>query len=157
MISLWFLCNWCWCRCWSCFGLGCPPLTSSFSFFSLALPVSLVSLNLCLDALLGFQIGELLLALPGSFFDLLFALQFLLDILSLTSSLLPDFLSMSVSDLSESEALQQLTSFLFCSSLSLIEPAAFFALRRSRSSSSLAFFSSSVRGAISSVDSEKSV
>lgn len=49
------------------------------------------------------------------------------------------------------------TSFRFCSSLSVTDWAARFALSRSRSSSSLAVFSSWVRGAISSVDSEKSV
>ncbi len=49
------------------------------------------------------------------------------------------------------------TSFRFASSLSADDWPALLALSFSRSSSSLAFFCSSVSGAISSVDSEKSV
>lgn len=49
------------------------------------------------------------------------------------------------------------TSFRFASSLSATDWVAFFSLSFWRSSSSLAFFSSSVNGAIASVDSEKSV
>ena len=50
-----------------------------------------------------------------------------------------------------------LTSFRFASSLSAMAWLAFFSLSFWRSSSSLAFFSSSVNGAMASVDSEKSV
>ncbi len=49
------------------------------------------------------------------------------------------------------------TSFRLASSLSVFDWLAFFSFSLWRSSSSLAFFSSSVSGAISSVDSEKSV
>lgn len=49
------------------------------------------------------------------------------------------------------------TSLRLASSLSWSTLDAFFALSRSLSSSSFAFFSSSVKGAIASVDSEKSV
>jgi hypothetical protein len=48
------------------------------------------------------------------------------------------------------------TSFFFCSSLSRRACLAFFSAKASRNSSNRCFFSSSVRGAISSVDSSKS-
>jgi hypothetical protein len=50
--------------------------------------------------------------------------------------------------------LVELTSFFFCSSFSIRACAAFFCRFSSRSSSNRAFFSSSVKGLISSVDSE---
>lgn len=55
------------------------------------------------------------------------------------------------------ERMGKITSLRLASSLSCSAWEAFFALSRSLSSASFAFFSSSVKGAISSVDSEKSV
>ncbi len=66
-------------RRWSCDNRGrgsnSSAFTGGFRLFFLALALSPISFNLGLDSSFGLDIVELLLALLGSFFDLLFALE----------------------------------------------------------------------------------
>lgn len=136
-------------------------ISGRLRFFGPPTALSLISFNASLDLLLDLEVLLLLAALAGGFLDLLLALKLLLGLLAFLRGLVTDFLFDQMSEpYRTTEAavlLEDLTSFRFWSSLSFMDCATLFSLSFSRSSVNLAFFSSSVRGAISSVDSEKSV
>lgn len=67
-------------------------LASCLGLFFSAFPLGLVGLDLGFDAPLRLKILQLLLALFGSFLDLLLALEFFLQILRFLGGLLADFL-----------------------------------------------------------------
>jgi hypothetical protein len=133
----------------------CLALTHRPGVLFLAFALQPVGLDPGLDALLGLQIIELLLTLFRGLLDLLLALELLLGVFGLLGRLFADLLQ-------EGECMSIYgtwgrTSFRLASSFSWADWPALFSFNFWRSSSSLAFFSSSVSGAISSVDSEKSV
>lgn len=67
-------------------------LTERLRLLLLALPLRLVGLDLGLDALLGFDVVELLLALLGGFLNLLFAGELFLQVLRLLGGFALDLL-----------------------------------------------------------------
>jgi hypothetical protein len=72
--------------------LDSSSLTGSLGFLCLATTFGLVGFNLCLDALLGFSVFKLLLALAGGFLDLFLARELLFEFLRFLVGLLADFL-----------------------------------------------------------------
>ena len=72
--------------------LGCSALACCLGLLCLAAAFGLVGFDLGLDALLGLDVVELLLALSGGVLDLLLALELLLGLLSLLGRLESDFL-----------------------------------------------------------------
>ena len=81
--------RWCWCRGLS---FGGSALTGGLGLLGLAASLGPVGLDPGLDALLGLEVLELLLAFSGGFLDLLLALQLLLGLLCFFGRFLSDFL-----------------------------------------------------------------
>ena len=69
-----------------------PTLTKRLRLLLLALSLGLVGFDLGLDAFLGLEVVELLLALLGGFFDLFLTGELLLQVLRLLGSLALDLL-----------------------------------------------------------------